>query len=394
MSKNINTDIWSRNKADIEELATAVKELQTSFGTVEPPATDWKELKAAAQAVAGPTDKVVSKNIDELERAMRKLQADTGALALKASARDRIAKAKKDVQEGAQVTEEIQTLLKDAEELRALQTKHLFGGDGAGRGVMENSDILFQIQNTLAPTLWRSHYVSTALHNNGASMGETTEEQKEITEKIAAIADRDPSAVELIQALDDEFSGVSDIKTLDNLSDDEMKIVTMYIPVDDIQNVPLYHGTSYENYLQIVADGVIKRSNYTDFEDKKYKNVQTYFRSQTGFTFPEDSIDKPLSFCFGGYRNSTVITGSERYKNAQGYFENQSGDKLKKENLGVIFEVNPASYHVYYAVSESHFVVDSDISLEDITNIYFYYRDNGLQIREITEREIMERGVE
>lgn len=344
--------------------------------------------------------KSINKDLDRLERAVQKLQNNADALELQAkrlssggNGRDRIAKANKDVQESAQATDELLQLTGDAKELRELQAKHLFGGDGAGRGVMENNDILFQIQNILTPALWRSLYTTTALYNNGANMGEPTEEQKQLLEKIAAIAERDPAAAELIQALDDEFSGAKVNKPLDDLTADEMEIMTMYIPLDDIQNVPLYHGTSYENYLQIVADGVIKRSDYTDFRDKERKNAQIYFHGQTGFTFMEDSIDKPLSFCFGGYRDSTVVT-DKQHRNAQGYFENQSGDKLKKENLGVIFEINPVGYQVYYAAGEGDFVVDSDISLEDITNIYFYYRDNGLQIREITEREIMERGVE
>ena len=141
----------------------------------------------------------------------------------------------------------------------------------------------------------------------------------------------------------------------------ENKEILEKIPVE-LQNVKLYHGTSYENYLKIKKDGYIKPSNY---DDGKYpdKNVEDIYLKESGYVFTSDSIDFPLSLCFGGYRDTIVKWARKKEKNKA---------KGGQPTIGVVFEIEPSNYEIsYYRKDQSEFLIKGNVDLKDTRPMFF-----------------------
>lgn len=151
-----------------------------------------------------------------------------------------------------------------------------------------------------------------------------------------------------------------------------------YIPITKMKDVKLYHGTSYDNYLQIKESGVIKPSNYDDGNYHGYKNVEAVYLSETGYVFTSDSMDFSLKYCFGGYRKNLI----EKWA-----YDTNNNEAKKNINLGVIFEIDPANYKVYLAKAKREFVIEGEVSIND-TKPIFYLLNNNYEYIELSEDEI------
>lgn len=154
----------------------------------------------------------------------------------------------------------------------------------------------------------------------------------------------------------------------------------MKIPVK-LENVKLYHGTSYENYLEIKKDGYIKTTDYSkgDFQND---NLQEIYNGESGYVFTSDSMDFPFSFGFGGHRENMV-----------GWAYNHSDSEKKKSkyrDIGVIFEIDPKNYDVLYYGNkgESEFLIKGTVDLKDTSVRLFKWKDNGFM--EISEEDLKE----
>lgn len=165
----------------------------------------------------------------------------------------------------------------------------------------------------------------------------------------------------------------------DNYTDEEQEKLTEKIPVK-LKNVTLYHGTNYDNYIEIKKDGYIRPSDYTEgkFESE---NMKKMYEKETGYVFTSDSLDFPLSFLFGGYRENCLPWA---YDN-----EDEIREKKKYTNIGVIFEINPENYNVsFYGKSgNSEFIIPGSVDLKDTIARFFYVDSNG-KLKEIKEEEI------
>ncbi len=165
--------------------------------------------------------------------------------------------------------------------------KLAFGENGS---LQKNSDRMYRLFNIPAPRLYYDRFVSSALHNMAKKINnQLTDEQGEaMLERINEIA-ASPSAEEadrfLAAVIDEMFLPDRVGKFFARLSENEMKAEMRMIPLDVVEGITFYHGTSYENYLQIKIDGFIRCTNYADFEDRDNKNGEKYLRSHTGHVF-------------------------------------------------------------------------------------------------------------
>ncbi|MCD8146907.1 MAG: hypothetical protein LUD84_06480 [Clostridiales bacterium] len=279
--------------------------------------------------------------------------------------------------------------VQDSIEILNLLNELNYGNDG---GLQENSDRIYRLYNVPGPHLWKSRFINAVLKNMGEKAGVSDKRQQEIIDRFNAIKTQNPKAGSTIETIRNAIF-IDEDAAYNDLPSEQVKKIMKFIPLDSVDDVTFYHGTSYENYLQIKEDGFIRRTHYEDYTNKKSKTREKYFKGHTGYVFLSDSIDKPLSFSFGGFRTA-LLDYNDEIVMANDYFSRQTGTKLNKNNIGVIFEFQPRGYNVSYAVSESDFVVDCDIPFTDIGNVRFLYADNNFQIKEITEQEIEERGIE
>lgn len=161
----------------------------------------------------------------------------------------------------------------------------------------------------------------------------------------------------------------------EKVTQEEMVELTKKIPVK-LQNVKLYHGTSYDNYLRIKHDGYIKTTDYTDGTYSN-DNIAFRYKNESGYVFTSDSLDFPISFCFGGYRNNSI---SWAYK--------ESKEKERKNtDIGVVFEIDSTKYEIFYYPNkgESEFLIKGNVNLKDTKVIFYDF--NGGSIKQITEEE-------
>lgn len=158
-----------------------------------------------------------------------------------------------------------------------------------------------------------------------------------------------------------------------------------YVPVQHIEGVTLYHGTSYENYLQIVKDGKIKRSDYSHEDYTDSPNTERLYCKETGYVFVDDSLDKPVNMARGGYRKNWL---NNFKKTDDGEDENDytEADYIKA-GLLVVFEIDPKPYNVFFIPYKGEFVIDSDVDIKGL-NVRFYICDRDWNIREVSEKEI------
>lgn len=165
-------------------------------------------------------------------------------------------------------------------------------------------------------------------------------------------------------------------ESYENISDEAMEELIKKIPIK-LQNVKLYHGTSFENYLKIKEDGCIKATNYSDGNYANDNEALAYM-DESGYVFTSDSLDFPLSFCFGGYRDNSISWA----------YEESRKKERKNTDIGVVFEIDPTGYEVLYYPNkgESEFLIKGNVKLKD-TKVTVYKIDYDEGIRQITEEE-------
>ena len=176
--------------------------------------------------------------------------------------------------------------------------------------------------------------------------------------------------------LDDTEESKKASEEYESLSDETMEEVIKKIPVK-LQNVKLYHGTSYENYLKIKEDGYIKATDYSDGNYANDNEALAYI-DESGYVFTSDILDVPLPFSFGGYRDKSISWA----------YENNEKEERKNTDIGVVFEIDPTGYEVFYYPNkgESEFLIKGNINLKD-TKVTIYKFDYEKELRQITEEE-------
>lgn len=176
--------------------------------------------------------------------------------------------------------------------------------------------------------------------------------------------------------LDDTEEPKKASEEYESLSDETMEEVIKKIPVK-LQNVKLYHGTSYENYLKIKEDGYIKATDYSDGNYANDNEALAYI-DESGYVFTSDILDVPLFFSFGGYRDKSISWA----------YENNEKEERKNTDIGVVFEIDPTGYEVFYYPNkgESEFLIKGNINLKD-TKVTIYKFDYEKELRQITEEE-------
>ena len=161
----------------------------------------------------------------------------------------------------------------------------------------------------------------------------------------------------------------------ENMNNEAVEGLIKKIPVK-LQNVKLYHGTSYENYLKIKKDGYIKATNYLG-GNYSNDNESLVYENESGYVFTSDALDLPLYFCFGGYRDKSIAWAFDGRKK-----------EIKNKNIGVVLEIDVTGYQVFFYPNkkESEFLIKGDVDLKD-TKATIYKFDYGKELRQITAEE-------
>lgn len=229
------------------------------------------------------------------------------------------------------------------------------------------------MMNKIVPIIWQKRYIFTCFTYMNDFMSDLPVDSKiikyleEFNEFMANNYDVAEYLLKTITSIPRDIEaqfGKTDLlneEFLKELSDETIKKDTELILIEELEGVKLYHGTSYDNYLQIKKDGYIKATNYTDasFQNKK---VEKFYNIESGYVFLQDSLDQPLCFCFDGYRKNAIPWA---YTNEKDYSDSEY------KNIGVIFEINPEKYDVYFHVGKNEFMIMGDISIDDV-NVFFY----------------------
>lgn len=232
-----------------------------------------------------------------------------------------------------------------------------------------------KILNTVVPHRWEERYVSIAMTYMFNLIDELLVDKKieKYIEQLRKFSEENEDIFAYL--LTTSVSGLYDIKnqfdennilnedSLKDISEEELKKDSELIPIKEWGNVKLYHGTSYDNYLEIKKDGYIKASDYSDATFPNDK-VEIIYSVESGFVFAQDSMDMPLSFVFGGYRKNAIPWAYKNERRKEEY-------KNSKYNVGVIFEINPEKYEVYFHPGKQEFMIKGNVSISD-TNVLFY----------------------
>lgn len=142
----------------------------------------------------------------------------------------------------------------------------------------------------------------------------------------------------------------------------------------EIKNIPenlcLYHGTTYENYLKIIDSGYIMPSEYKAI-DGFTESQKSFYAQKDGFVFLASGLDIPIDYAHGNYREnifkSRESNGEIVYKDILTFLNDK----------GIIFAVNPKNYNLFLDTVTSEFLINSKISLKD-TKAYLVERNNGI----------------
>lgn len=181
----------------------------------------------------------------------------------------------------------------------------------------------------------------------------------------------------------------------DYLSDENISKLTKTFLITT-SNVKFYHGTSYKNYLKILEDGFIKA---TDYSDAKYPSdeVRKIYENETGYVFVMDSLDIPLAFSFGGYRKNAIpwAYNSENHDlNDLSLEEIINGDFFDDlDEIGVVFEIDPTKYELYFYTKDNEFMIKGDISIDDVNVLFFKMDKKTGHITQITETDLRRDGI-
>lgn len=255
-----------------------------------------------------------------------------------------------------------------------------------------------RLVNTVVPKRWQHTYRVIAVMWYLQTLEQDIDMDDEATQKavenLQRISDKNPNAFAAIFADnlktvykhsdmgrdDEELQEM--IESSEKTSDEDVE-KAMFKKNIRLKNVKLYHGTSYDNYLKIKESGYIRPSDYTDGTYAN-DNLAKMYRSESGFVFTSDSIDFPLSFCFGG-----------RTKNAISWaYPDEDKNRGYNCDIGVIFEIDPTYYNVYFYDKGdfSEFLIRGAVALKDAKPM-FYQLTFGEGIKQLTEEEAAEQAV-
>ena len=163
------------------------------------------------------------------------------------------------------------------------------------------------------------------------------------------------------------------------VTDEQIERMTEKILITE-KNIKFYHGTSYENYLKILKDGFIKA---TDYSNAKYPNekVKKLYENETGYVFVMDSLDVPLAFSIGGYRRNSIPWAY----GVDGAYD--------VDEIGVVFEIDPTKYELYFLRKDNEFIIKGDISIDDVDVLFFRMEKITGHISQITEEDLRKGGI-
>lgn len=140
----------------------------------------------------------------------------------------------------------------------------------------------------------------------------------------------------------------------------------------------LFHGTSFENYQEILKTGYINPSDYSTLSSKY---VAPYFRSaaesvidnHSGYVFCDSNLDIPIRFSGGGYRkniNQCLSVNPEERKHIP----------FSIDCEGVIFAIKPTNYELYYNFGEHTYAIKGCVALKDTDTIFTHFKDGRITL--------------
>ena len=155
---------------------------------------------------------------------------------------------------------------------------------------------------------------------------------------------------------------------------DQIRRMNDQIPIQHIdKGFKLYHGTSMDNYQQILQDGKIKASDYSEFDSRtdNYSKVgQAVYDTEHGYLFLDSGLDRPIAYGRGGYTKNHIpfheVTEEESTAN-------KNNSLLESE--GVIFVIDPTNYDLYFNTGQSEFMIKGDVALEDTVIIFVHVKE-------------------
>ncbi len=173
---------------------------------------------------------------------------------------------------------------------------------------------------------------------------------------------------------------ISDVD-ISNISEEQLRKMeeeTKPIKIEHFSpSLRLYHGTSLENYKDILKDGFIRRSNYKNLDYSKVKENEKLYRMkyeyEDKFVFLDAGLDYPIAFSSNGYRKNILYWSRELIQEEK---ERKGNDNLINGD-GVIFIVDPNKYNLYFYMGENQFLIDSDIDIRD-TEVLFVHHEGGI----------------
>lgn len=165
----------------------------------------------------------------------------------------------------------------------------------------------------------------------------------------------------------------------------DKSMVSDFPLVSTMQNVKLYHGTSYDNYLKIKKDGFIKPSDYSDGNYKGHENIKEIYLNENGYVFVIDSMDFPLRTCLGGERKNLIQSWA---------YDDELDKDTRNHDLGVIFEIDPTNYEVYFNRLKREFMIKGKVSMADVRPIFYRFTDRYefVEITEIEMKKLWKKG--
>lgn len=153
------------------------------------------------------------------------------------------------------------------------------------------------------------------------------------TEKHPVMAD------EFIRASSRTIFGNPILITFDK--PDEKKVIK-----DMPDNLMVYHGTTYENYLEILKCGKINPSDYSELNPN--------LRSQTGYVYVEPGLDTPLRFG-KGVKRKTIQEFKDHIFDLDKYINAKSA----------IFEIPAAKYGLYFNYRFNSYAIKGSVDIKD-----------------------------
>ena len=245
--------------------------------------------------------------------------------------------------------------------------------------------------NTVVPNGWEpryKYYVLSHINENFDIYENKKEEAQRLVDRLQKLYEDNPMDA-LYYENKQDMTLEDSMRNVNDLSFEEIDKLMEKIVITET-NANFYHGNSYKNYLKILESGYIKTTNYSElkYPDNKIRRLH---EDETGYVFVMDSLDVPLAFCFGGFRKNSL-----RWANfGLDEYDMESLTQMDKlDELGVIFEIDPSKYEVYFHRKEDEFFIKGDISINDVSKILFFRMDKKTgHIAQITDADLRRDGI-